>query len=388
MKKIKKIILILILSVITCTIGTNIKSCKNDNIEKTTYKRKANNNNNNRLNNNIYWMLPSYSEIQDYIQNDLGVNGYTIGMITYDLLKGKIYTIDIQDFDTLSNYGENPQLAIPIDENFNGFSNYDYIIDFWTPYNLTKEDNIFNFISSYNNLEFNRMDIEIDFTCRLSGRKIWYISGFSHDHLEDWSVRSVAKNSVARNGYKLDFSISSSDLENYDNLSYYISMPCTSSYTENDLILQVNQNVSTSNNDIYNKDTQEIYFIENNKYYIELDRLYKQQLANYQGLFEDNIRLNNNILDLEQEIGGLEEEKYLLELEIEELEEKLANSGYTQGFKDGQKDAFNILNFMRSILKTVDSVLSIEILPYIKLWYIVGIPIILSIVDFILKRFR
>lgn len=388
MKKIKKIILILILSVITCTIGANIKSCKNDNIEKTTYKRKANNNNNNSLNNNIYWMLPSYSEIQDYIQNDLGVNGYTLGMITYDLLKGKIYTIDIQDFDTLSNYGENPQLAIPIDENFNGFSNYDYMIDFWTPYNLTKEDNIFNFISSYNNLDFNIMNIEIDFTCRLSGRKIWYIAGYSHDQLEDWSVRSVAKNSVARNGYKLDFSISSSDLENYDNLSYYISMPCTSSYTENDLILPVNQNVSTSNNDIYNKDTQEIYFIENNKYYIELDKLYKQQLANYQGLFEDNIRLNNNILDLEQDIDELEEEKYLLELEIEELEEKLANSGYTQGFKDGQKDAFNILNFMRSILKTVDSVLSVEILPYIKLWYIVGIPIILSIVDFILKRFR
>lgn len=388
MKKIKKIILILILSVITCTIGANIKSCKNDNIEKTTYKRKANNNNNNSLNNNIFWRLPSYSEIQDYIQNDLGVNGYTLGMITYDLLKGKIYTIDIQDFDTLSNYGENPQLAIPIDENFNGFSNYDYIIDFWTPYNLTTEDNIFNFISSYNNLEFNRMDIEIDFTCRLSGRKIWYTAGFNHDHLEDWSVRSVAKNSVARNGYKLDFSISSSDLENYDNLSYYISMPCTSTYTENDLILPVNQNVSTSNNEIYNKDTQQIYFIKNNKYYIELDRLYKQQLADYQGLFEDNIRLNNNILDLEQDIDELEEEKYLLELEIEELEEKLANSGYTQGFKDGQKDAFNILNFMRSILKTVDSVLSIEILPYIKLWYIVGIPIILSIVDFILKRFR
>lgn len=387
MKKIKKIILILILSVITCTIGANIKSCKNDNIEKTAYKRKANNNNN-ILNNNIFWRLPSYSEIQDYIQNDLGVNGYTLGMITYDLLKGKIYTIDIQDFETLSNYGENPKLAIPIDENFNGFSNYDYIIDFWTPYNLTKEDNIFNFISSYNDLEFNRMDIEIDFTCRLSGRKIWYIAGFSHDHLEDWSVRSVAKNSVARNGYKLDFSISSSDLENYDNLSYYISMPCTSTYTENDLILPVNQNVSTSNNEIYNKDTQQIYFIKNNKYYIELDILYKQQLADYQGLFEDNIRLNNNILDLEQDIDELEEEKYLLELEIEELEEKLANSGYTQGFKDGQKDAFNILNFMRSILKTVDSVLSIEILPYIKLWYIVGIPIILSIVDFILKRFR
>lgn len=387
MKKIKKIILILILSVITCTIGANIKSCKNDNIEKTTYKRKANNNNN-ILNNNIYWRLPSYSEIQDYIQNDLGINGYSVGMITYDLLKGKIYTIDIQDFDTLSNYGENPQLAIPIDENFNGFSNYDYIIDFWTPYNLTTEDNIFNFISNYNNLEFNRMDIEIDLTCRLSGRKIWYISGFSHDHIEDWSVRSVARNSVARNGYKLDFSISSSDIENYDNLSYYISMPCTSSFTENDLILPVNQNVSTSNNDIYNKDTQEIYFIENNKYYIELDRLYNQQLANYQGLFEDNIRLNNNILDLEQEIDGLEEEKYFLELEIERLEEQLSNSSYQQGFQDGQEEAFNILNFMRSILQMVDSVLSIEILPYIQLWYIVGIPIILSIVDFVLKRFR
>lgn len=95
--------------------------------------------------------------------------------------------------------------------------------------------------------------------------------------------------------------------------------------------------------------------------------------ANNQGLSEENISLNNQIQNLEQENERLEQEY---------------NEAYDLGLAEGQAQAFNIINFLERILLMLDSVLSVEILPYIRLWYIVAIPLVLGVVKMVLSWFR
>lgn len=63
------------------------------------------------------------------------------------------------------------------------------------------------------------------------------------------------------------------------------------------------------------------------------------------------------------------------------------NSGYNDGVVAGSND-FNILNFIRSLFDLIWGVLDVEMLPNIKLIYIVAIPLVLSIIRFILGWFR
>lgn len=95
--------------------------------------------------------------------------------------------------------------------------------------------------------------------------------------------------------------------------------------------------------------------------------------ANNQGLTEENISLNNEILALEQENERLQQEY---------------DEAFNLGLAEGQAQAFNIINFLERILLMLDSVLSVEILPYIRLWYIVAIPLVLGVVKMVLSWFR
>lgn len=63
------------------------------------------------------------------------------------------------------------------------------------------------------------------------------------------------------------------------------------------------------------------------------------------------------------------------------------NNGYNDGVIAGSSD-FNILNFIRSLFDLIWGVLSVEMLPNIKLVYIVAIPLVLSVIKFILGWFR
>lgn len=65
--------------------------------------------------------------------------------------------------------------------------------------------------------------------------------------------------------------------------------------------------------------------------------------------------------------------------------------GYNNGYNDGiiaGSNNFNILNLIRSLFDLIWSVLSVEMLPNIKLIYIVAIPLVLSVLKFILGWFR
>lgn len=101
--------------------------------------------------------------------------------------------------------------------------------------------------------------------------------------------------------------------------------------------------------------------------------------------------------------GVTETEDYYEELIIPEIKEEYEEIGYNNGYdygleigyNNGYNDGvvagsnnFNILNLIRSLFDLVWSVLSVEMLPNIKLIYIVAIPLVLSVLKFILGWFR
>lgn len=101
--------------------------------------------------------------------------------------------------------------------------------------------------------------------------------------------------------------------------------------------------------------------------------------------------------------GEIDTEDYYEELIIPEIKEEYEEIGYNNGYNygleigynNGYNDGvisgsnnFNILNLIRSLFDLVWDALNIEMLPNIKLIYIVSIPLILSVIKFILGWFR
>ena len=63
------------------------------------------------------------------------------------------------------------------------------------------------------------------------------------------------------------------------------------------------------------------------------------------------------------------------------------NRGYKDGVANGQASAGEI-PWLVSVFNSIDRCLSIEIFPGLKLWYVVAIPIIFSLIAFVLSFFR
>ena len=63
------------------------------------------------------------------------------------------------------------------------------------------------------------------------------------------------------------------------------------------------------------------------------------------------------------------------------------NRGYKDGVANGQASAGEI-PWLVSVFNTIDKCLSIEIFPGLKLWYVLSIPIIFSLIAFVLSFFR
>lgn len=116
------------------------------------------------------------------------------------------------------------------------------------------------------------------------------------------------------------------------------------------------------------------------KYQEEYSAIIGQLQANIQGLQEENISLNNQLNDKENQIEQIEQELETIRGEFE--------NAYNEGYEEGKKEAFNIINFVRQIILMVDTILQIEILPFVKLWYIVAIPLIIGVVKFVLSWWR
>lgn len=70
----------------------------------------------------------------------------------------------------------------------------------------------------------------------------------------------------------------------------------------------------------------------------------------------------------------------------EDGEENGFNDGYQMGLEQGHadNDSYGIAPFVQSIFNGFSTMLNVEIFPKIKLWYIIGIPLIFGIVRFII----
>lgn len=61
--------------------------------------------------------------------------------------------------------------------------------------------------------------------------------------------------------------------------------------------------------------------------------------------------------------------------------------GYKNGLIVGQEQ-WDWTNFLKSIFSGIDSFLNVEILPHVKLWYFVGIPLVFGLLKWLLSWFR
>ena len=66
------------------------------------------------------------------------------------------------------------------------------------------------------------------------------------------------------------------------------------------------------------------------------------------------------------------------------------NNGYLEGLEQGRadNDSYGIAPFVQSIFNGFGNMLSVEIFPSIKLWYLIGIPLIFGIVRFVIGWFK
>lgn len=62
--------------------------------------------------------------------------------------------------------------------------------------------------------------------------------------------------------------------------------------------------------------------------------------------------------------------------------------GYEEGFDIGSGENKGVLEYIRTIINIFDDIFNVEILPNIKIWYILGVPLILAIVKFALGWFK
>lgn len=62
------------------------------------------------------------------------------------------------------------------------------------------------------------------------------------------------------------------------------------------------------------------------------------------------------------------------------------NEGYQEGLEQGrsENDSYGITPFVQTIFNGFSTMLNVEIFPKIKLWYIIGIPLIFGVVKFII----
>ena len=138
------------------------------------------------------------------------------------------------------------------------------------------------------------------------------------------------------------------------------------------------------------------------------NHLYQEYTPPLGAIFDDlddyysDMGYSNGLL-IGYENGYEEAENYYEELIIPQVKIEYEEIGYENGFiygqqigyNDGYNDGvvsgsnnFNILNLIRSLFDLVWGVLNVEMLPNIKLIYIVSIPLILSVIKFILGWFR
>lgn len=364
MKKIKKIIHIVIISLLLITLFLNIKHCKNQKEEKKESVHQV-----------VRKQALNYSEEwSKYYRIDFGYLAEDYKYIGVDLSNGEVIALN-DDY----SYAET------LEQGVNRYATTDFIKSIPTIIANKGGGETEN-----STINYFQITIEYYFTNYVSDSSLQtnlYFNFMLFNNINDFLV---VGNDIQFNEYQGDVK------ENYIDDAYLAGNGDIFNRNYNDIYLIFSTNYSSG---FYPGDIN--FFIDYSSFYVEtdigdyinlfndfIDLKYQEEYsaiigqlqANIQGLQEENISLNNQLNDKENQIEQIEQE-------LETLRGEFDNA-YNEGYEEGQKEAFNIINFVRQIILMVDSVLQIEILPFVKLWYIVAIPLIIGVVKFVLSWWR
>lgn len=143
----------------------------------------------------------------------------------------------------------------------------------------------------------------------------------------------------------------------------------------------------------YEVNEQIISHDNSNWYSINLKSLYNTNVNNQQEYFNVNIANLQTHLPNHTGYGALQQiNNYICFKNDSNFSQVSYDSGYIDGYNVGKNEAVDqtlwIYSFTRSVFNGFAQVLNVDILPNIKLGYLIAIPLVLSVLRFILGFFK
>ena len=144
----------------------------------------------------------------------------------------------------------------------------------------------------------------------------------------------------------------------------------------------------------YYEGAESISSINNNTWYkFNLKTIFNSNVANKQEYFNINLATLNTHFENETSYGHiLQVNNYICFKNDSNFSQVSYDSGYIEGYNVGKNETVDqtlwIYSFTRSVFNGFAQVLNVEILPNIRLGYLIAIPLVLSVLRFILGFFK
>ena len=144
----------------------------------------------------------------------------------------------------------------------------------------------------------------------------------------------------------------------------------------------------------YYENSEQINSLNHSTWYsINLKSLYETNVDKKQDYFDINIATLDTHYQNNTEYGALTQiNNYICFKNDSNFSQVSYDSGYIDGYNVGKNETVDqslwIYSFTRSVFNGFAQVLNVEILPNIKLGYLIAIPLVLSVLRFILGFFK
>ena len=241
-----------------------------------------------------------------------------------------------------------------------------YLTNIWyiiAALTIPGNDGYFSYTNTYSTREhlLNNNTIEIEI-----GIDTW-LSAESNDFKE----YLVAEETVIYNNIK-KFQISAENIKDYNYIQYQFYVYNAEIEYNNDFItgkydLQVSVVISSN----------ELGLVASSDQYYTINYQYEYFGGAYNGMPTQSMTTQEYII--------FDGELYLSN------ETPDYTRGYDKGYEEGQineRQQHPLFKIFNAVFNVIDNVLSVEILPGIRLWYILGVPLFFLILQFVLNLFR
>ena len=144
----------------------------------------------------------------------------------------------------------------------------------------------------------------------------------------------------------------------------------------------------------YYENSEIINSLNNSSWYsFNLKSIYNAQVPNQQKNFRVNLATLDTHYENNNEYGALTQiNNYICFRNDSNFSQVSYDSGFIEGYIVGKNEAVDqslwIYSFTRSVFNGFAQVLNVDILPNIKLGYLIAIPLVLSVLRFILGFFK